>query len=91
MCLLSHTDFTSVDVISCKCAALPQVLVQFGVFPTAPSQPRMAISLDLLGLYWALFERSCDAVNILAAALHMHYMCHGFHLMNKKEIGRAHV
>lgn len=43
------TDFTSVDVlVNCECAALPEVLVHFGVFPTVPSQPRMAISLNTL-------------------------------------------
>ncbi|KAN0087822.1 hypothetical protein V8E55_006443 [Tylopilus felleus] len=60
------------------------VLVHFGVFPTAPSQPRMAISLDLLGLYRALFERSCDAINALAAALNTHYTRRGFLMVNKK-------
>lgn len=49
-----------------------------------PSQPRMAVSLDLLGLYRALFERSCDAINALAAALHTHYTRRSFHMVNRK-------
>ncbi|KAG6369472.1 hypothetical protein JVT61DRAFT_14362 [Boletus reticuloceps] len=52
-------------------------------FPTAPSQPRMAVSVDLLGFYRALFERSCDAINALASALHMHYVRRGFRIANK--------
>ncbi|KAG9309102.1 hypothetical protein JVU11DRAFT_10986 [Chiua virens] len=68
-CGLKHTKilclmfdhFTFVDVGSCKCSSLSKVLLDFGLFPSVPSQPRMAISMDLLALYRALFERSCDA------------------------------
>ncbi|KAG1898086.1 uncharacterized protein F5891DRAFT_956107, partial [Suillus fuscotomentosus] len=52
---------------------LPQVLVHHGLFLTAPSQPRMAVSVDLLAFYCALFECSCDAINALASALKSHY------------------
>ncbi|KAF8425009.1 hypothetical protein L210DRAFT_3421530, partial [Boletus edulis BED1] len=58
-------------------------LLHFGLFPTAPSQPRMAVSMDLLAFYRSLFERSCDAINALAAALHTHYTRRGFHFVNK--------
>ncbi|KIM68025.1 hypothetical protein SCLCIDRAFT_106196 [Scleroderma citrinum Foug A] len=51
-----------------------QVLVNAGLFPTAPSQPHMAVSIDLLAFYRSLFERSCDAINALASALHTHYV-----------------
>jgi len=34
----------------------------------------MAVSIDLLAFYCALFERSCDAVNAIASALHTHYV-----------------
>ncbi|KAH0826480.1 hypothetical protein J3R83DRAFT_5483, partial [Lanmaoa asiatica] len=71
-------DFTTIDVASCKCSSLIEVLVHFGLFPTAPSQPRMAVSIELLALYRALFERSCDAINALACALHTHYTRRGF-------------
>ncbi|KAG1903602.1 uncharacterized protein F5891DRAFT_914249, partial [Suillus fuscotomentosus] len=57
---------------------LPQVLLHHGLFPTAPSQPRMAVSIKLLSFYRALFERSCDAINALASALKMHYCHRGF-------------
>ncbi|KAF8836910.1 hypothetical protein BDN67DRAFT_991962 [Paxillus ammoniavirescens] len=39
------------------------LLVHSGFFPTAPSQPRMAVSIDLLAFYCTLFEWSCDAIN----------------------------
>ncbi|KAI9457407.1 hypothetical protein HD554DRAFT_2030049 [Boletus coccyginus] len=53
---------------------LSQVLVHFSFFPTAPSQPHMAVLIDFLTFYHALFEQSCDTVNTLAAALHIHYI-----------------
>ncbi|KAG2742874.1 hypothetical protein P692DRAFT_201724506, partial [Suillus brevipes Sb2] len=62
---------------------LAQVLVHHGLFPTAPSQPRMAISIDLLAFYRALFERSCDAIHALASALKTHYSRRGFQMTHK--------
>ncbi|KAG2058673.1 hypothetical protein BDR06DRAFT_862318, partial [Suillus hirtellus] len=59
---------------------LPQVLVLHGLFPTSPSQPWMAVSVDLLSFYCALFERSCDAINALASALKIHYSRQGFQM-----------
>ncbi|KAI9573728.1 hypothetical protein HD554DRAFT_2202366 [Boletus coccyginus] len=44
-----------------------------GFFPSSPSQPHLAVSVELLEFYRALFERSCNAINTLAAALHTHY------------------
>ena len=43
----------------------------------------MAISVDLLAFYWALFERSCDPINALAFMLHTHYIRHSFWMINK--------
>ncbi|KAG1864624.1 hypothetical protein C8R48DRAFT_601821 [Suillus tomentosus] len=63
---------------------LPQVLLHHGLFPTAPSQPRMAISVDLLSFYRALFERSCDAINALASALKTHYSRRGFQVTDAR-------
>ncbi|KAG1745519.1 uncharacterized protein EDB91DRAFT_1236381 [Suillus paluster] len=48
-------------------------LVFHGLFPTSPSQPHMAVSVELLAFYQTLFKCSCDAVNALASALHTHY------------------
>ncbi|KIM52037.1 hypothetical protein SCLCIDRAFT_142099, partial [Scleroderma citrinum Foug A] len=63
---------------------LPQTLVLHGLFPTALAQPQMAISIELLSFYRALFERSCDAVNALAAALSTYYSRQGFRVTNHK-------
>jgi len=44
----------------------------------------MAISIDLLDFYSALFERSCDAVNAMAAALNTFYTKRGFYFLSDK-------
>ncbi|KAG1845655.1 hypothetical protein F4604DRAFT_1884256 [Suillus subluteus] len=75
-------SFNNIDVLACKCSTLVQVLIHHGLFPTAPSQPRMAVSVDLLAFYRALFERSCDAVHALASALKTHYSRRGFQMTN---------
>ena len=46
--------------------------------------PRSAISIDLLDLYFALFERSADAVSALAGALKTMYYRRGFSILNGK-------
>ncbi|KIO09804.1 hypothetical protein M404DRAFT_130054 [Pisolithus tinctorius Marx 270] len=60
------------------------LLLRSGLFPTAPSQPRIAISIELLGFYRALFERSCDSINALASALNTHYERRGFRLTTRE-------
>ncbi|KAI0746147.1 hypothetical protein C8Q76DRAFT_605599, partial [Earliella scabrosa] len=50
----------------------------------SPSQPRMAVSIDLLDLYFALFERSADAITALAGALKSLYQRRGFPILNDK-------
>ncbi|KAG2115166.1 uncharacterized protein F5147DRAFT_543483, partial [Suillus discolor] len=52
------------------------------LFPTAPSQPRMAVSTDLLTFYHALFKHSCNAIHALAHILKTHYACRGFLMTN---------
>ena len=79
-----YADFRVVTVHSCNCNPIAQQLIQQGLFPAAPEQPRVAVALELLGLYRALFERSCDAVNALAESLHSHYGQRGFHIVDKK-------
>ncbi|KAF8911116.1 hypothetical protein CPB84DRAFT_1672084 [Gymnopilus junonius] len=56
-------DFTTIEVKHCSCQLLSQILVCHGLFPMAPEQVRMAVSIDFLDFYSALFEHSCDAVN----------------------------
>ena len=43
----------------------------------------MAVSVELLAFYRALFERSCNAINALASVLHTHYTRRRFHVVNK--------
>jgi hypothetical protein len=77
-------DFKTITIIACSCRSLSQILVRNGLFPTAPSQIRMAVSIDLLDFYAALFERSCDAVNAMAAALNTFYTKRGYYFLNDK-------
>ncbi|KAJ7142115.1 hypothetical protein C8R43DRAFT_892278 [Mycena crocata] len=59
------------------------------LFPMSPSAPRTAVSIDLLEVYRALFERSCDAITALAAALHTIYDRRGFRVVSQKHPGVA--
>ncbi|KAK1226972.1 hypothetical protein PQX77_010040 [Marasmius sp. AFHP31] len=68
----------------CKCRNLPQSLVLRGFFPTAPSQPRMAISIALLEFYQSLCEQSSDAVTALAGALETTYRRRGLPLLDSE-------
>ncbi|KAJ7573032.1 hypothetical protein C8J56DRAFT_805348 [Mycena floridula] len=54
------------------------VLVNNGLFPATPTQPRTAFSMAFLDLYRALFERSCEAINAMSAALRTFYERRGF-------------
>ncbi|KAG2122849.1 hypothetical protein BD769DRAFT_1360233 [Suillus cothurnatus] len=78
MLMNEQLGFMSIDVLTCKCSTLPQVLLHHGLFPTAPSQPHMAVSVKLLLFYRALFKQSCDAINALVSALKTHYSHRGF-------------
>ncbi|KAF7337111.1 hypothetical protein MVEN_02148700 [Mycena venus] len=83
---ISH--FQQVQVETCSCVSVPVLLVQNGVFPMSPTQPRTGVSIDLLDIYRALFERSCDAITALAAALHTIYDRRGFHVLSQKNPGQ---
>ncbi|KAJ7816700.1 hypothetical protein B0H14DRAFT_2370757 [Mycena olivaceomarginata] len=60
------------------------LLVQHGVFPMSPTRPKTGVSIDLLEVYRALFERSCDAINALSSALHTIYDRRGFQIMSSE-------
>ena len=77
-------DFDTFEIVACECEDLVAVLVNHGLFPTSPSQPRMAVSIPLIQLYHALFERSCDAINAFAHALNTFYGRRGFIHCNSK-------
>ncbi|KAI6019337.1 hypothetical protein PISMIDRAFT_99959, partial [Pisolithus microcarpus 441] len=77
--------FLSINILSCDCSSLPQTLISHGLFPTTVSRrPWMAVSVELLSFYCALFECSCDAINVLAAALNTYYSRRGFCMTNPK-------
>ncbi|KAJ7050064.1 hypothetical protein C8F01DRAFT_1068234 [Mycena amicta] len=58
------------------------------LYPTpSPLRPQIAVSMDLLELYRALFERSCDAITALAHGLRTVYERCGFRLMSTKREG----
>ncbi|KAJ7758999.1 hypothetical protein DFH07DRAFT_772333 [Mycena maculata] len=79
---ISH--FESVHVTTCACMPVPVLLVQHGVFPTSPTRPQTGVSIELLDIYRALFERSCDAIMALAAALRTIYKRRGFRILSKQ-------
>jgi hypothetical protein len=81
--LLPSTDFESKKVEGCDCQPIPQILLSDGLFPTTPSQPHFAVSVDLLDFYQALFKQSCDSVQALASMLSTFYMRRGFPMLNK--------
>ncbi|KAJ7783736.1 hypothetical protein DFH07DRAFT_683059, partial [Mycena maculata] len=53
------------------------------LFPSSLTKPKTAVSIDLLDIYQALFECSCDAVMALAAALHTIYLRRGFEVVSQ--------
>jgi hypothetical protein len=78
------SDYEAIDVKSCSCRSLSSTLIDHGFFPTAPNQPRLAISIDFLELYHSLFEHTGDAVTAMSAALSKLYTRRGFPVNNKK-------
>lgn len=80
--IIFNPDFKNFNIESCECVDIFHVLVSNGLFPTSPLRPRMAVSINLLDFYDALFERSCDAVNAMASALNTYYTRRGFVLLN---------
>ncbi|KAF8145325.1 hypothetical protein K438DRAFT_1782065 [Mycena galopus ATCC 62051] len=76
--------FQNIDVATCSCMPMASLLVQHGVFPGSPTKTQTGISIDLLEIYRALFERSCDAITALAAALNTIYERRGFRVPSQK-------
>ncbi|KAJ6469415.1 hypothetical protein C8R45DRAFT_837134 [Mycena sanguinolenta] len=48
------------------------------------NRPRIGVSLDVLDIYRAMFERSCDAITALAAALRTVYDRRGFTVVSDR-------
>jgi hypothetical protein len=81
---MCQPDYETIDLPSCSCRPSASILVEHGFFPTAPTQPHLAISIDFLEFYYALFEQSADAVGAMAAALSKFYNRRGFPITNAK-------
>ncbi|KAJ7300649.1 hypothetical protein DFH08DRAFT_667805, partial [Mycena albidolilacea] len=62
---------------------MPAAVLLVQLFPASPSKPRTVISIDFLELYRTLFERSCDTITAIAAALHTVYDRRGFHVYSQ--------
>ena len=81
---LTNADYDKKSVPYCACHPLLTVLIRHGLFPSAPHQPHIAFASTLLDFYQSLFERACDAINVLASALHSFYERRGFYLWNQQ-------
>ncbi|KAJ7922225.1 hypothetical protein B0H13DRAFT_2411706 [Mycena leptocephala] len=77
----THIQYITVSTCSCKPVA---VLVEHGVFPASPTKTKTGLAIDLLDLYRALFERSCDTITALAAVLHTLYDQRGFRVLSEQ-------
>ena len=53
-----------------------------GFFLASPVKPRMAVSIHLLDFYFALLERSGDAITAMSAALRTFYSRRGFSIID---------
>jgi hypothetical protein len=81
---MRQPDYEIIDMPSCSCRSFASILVEHGFFPTAPTQPHLAVSINFLEFYYALFEQSADAVGAMAAALSKLYNRRGFPITNAK-------
>lgn len=73
--------------MACRTSRYPHTsvrLVEAGLFPTAPSDPRVAISIDLLEFYSKLFERGGTAVTAFTGAMRDFYTSQGCMMINEK-------
>ena len=68
----------------CTCIPFAERLIVQGLFPTAPTQPKLTISITFLEFYTALFEWMGNAVMAVAATLSNFYDRRGYPMENKK-------
>ncbi|TFK61292.1 hypothetical protein BDN72DRAFT_863712 [Pluteus cervinus] len=81
---LAKTYCRTIAVTHCSCVTAGEQLVSNGLFPAAPTAPKIAFSVELLEFYRALFEQSCDAVASIATALYNFYHRRGFSILTKR-------
>ncbi|KAJ7834258.1 hypothetical protein B0H14DRAFT_2363941 [Mycena olivaceomarginata] len=79
------TDLEEVQIVTCPCKPVALLLVRNGVFPASPTKVQTGVSIDLLEVYRTLFERSCDAITALAAALQTIYDRRGFRVSAQRD------
>ena len=68
----------------CKCTHFAVQLIEQGFFPTAPSQPNLAVSISFLEFYRVLFKHMGNAVSAVAATLSNFYDRRGNPVVDKK-------
>ncbi|KAJ7916980.1 hypothetical protein B0H13DRAFT_1870673 [Mycena leptocephala] len=83
---LYPTNIQYITVSTCSCRLVAVLLVEHGVFPAPPTKTKTGLAIDLLDLYHALFEQSCDAITVLAAALHTLYDQRGFRVLSEQKV-----
>ena len=84
--LLSEFKHRSYKICGCDGHTrddLLQHLVKDGSFPTQPTEPRTAISIDLLQFLMKLSERSGDAVTAVSSTLYDFYKSRGYHMLHQ--------
>ncbi|KAK0244954.1 hypothetical protein EDD85DRAFT_963291 [Armillaria nabsnona] len=64
--------------------SLPMKLVEHGLFPTSPREPRVTVSIDLLTLYQSLLEHSGTSNSAFCSALQDFYVSRGFWMRDTK-------
>ena len=67
----------------CNYTHFAERLIHQGFFPTAPTQPNLAISISFLEFYMTLFEGTGNAVMAVAAALLSFYESRGYPVVDK--------
>ena len=68
----------------CTCICFAEHLIIQGLFPTAPTQPKLAISITFLEFYIALFKWMGNAVMAIATTLSNFYERRGYPVEDKK-------
>ncbi|KAJ7828415.1 hypothetical protein B0H13DRAFT_1917104 [Mycena leptocephala] len=69
----------------CTVGCTPRNKVVKCLCPLAsPNKPHVGVSFDVLDIYRAMFEHSCDAIHALAAALHTIYDRRGFTVVSER-------
>ena len=55
--LTKISDYQTINLSICLCCTFTTLLVEYGFFPTVPSQPNLAVLINFLKLYYAFLSR----------------------------------